>query len=32
MATAKTLGYEQVHSLGGGLAGWKSAGLPLEKA
>ena len=31
MATAKTLGYEQVHSLGGGLAAWKSAGLPLEK-
>lgn len=32
MATAKTLGYEQVHSLGGGLTAWKSAGLPLEKA
>ena len=31
MATAKTLGYEQVHSLGGGLTAWKSAGLPLEK-
>ena len=31
MASAKTLGYEQVHSLGGGLAAWKSAGLPLEK-
>ena len=31
MATAKTLGYEQVHSLGGGLSAWKSAGLPLEK-
>ncbi len=32
MAAAKTLGYAQVHSLGGGLAAWKSAGLPLEKA
>ena len=32
VAAAKTLGYEQVHSLGGGLAAWKSAGLPLEKA
>ncbi len=31
MAAAKTLGYAQVHSLGGGLAAWKSAGLPLEK-
>ena len=31
MASAKSLGYEQVHSLGGGLAAWKSAGLPLEK-
>ncbi len=31
MAAAKTLGYEKVHSLGGGLAAWKSAGLPLEK-
>ena len=31
VASAKTLGYEQVHSLGGGLAAWKSAGLPLEK-
>ena len=31
VAAAKTLGYEQVHSLGGGLATWKSAGLPLEK-
>ena len=32
MAAAKTLGYARVHSLGGGLAAWKSAGLPLEKA
>ena len=31
MAAAKTLGYAQVHSLGGGLAAWKSAGLPLVK-
>ncbi len=31
VAAAKTLGYEQVHSLGGGLESWKSAGLPLEK-
>ena len=31
VAAAKTLGYDQVHSLGGGLAAWKSAGLPLEK-
>jgi len=31
IASAKTLGYEQVHSLGGGLTAWKSAGLPLEK-
>ena len=31
MATANTLGYEHVHSLGGGLTAWKSAGLPLEK-
>ena len=27
MAAAKTLGYAQVHSLGGGLAAWKSAGV-----
>ena len=32
VAVAKSLGFEQVHSLGGGLAAWKSAGLPLEKA
>jgi len=31
VAEAKTLGYEQVHSLGGGLTAWRSAGLPLEK-
>ena len=32
VATAKTLGYEQAQSLGGGLAAWKSANLPVEKA
>jgi rhodanese-related sulfurtransferase len=29
---AKKLGYEQAQSLAGGLAGWRSANLPLEKA
>jgi len=29
---AKKLGYEQAQSLGGGLAAWKSASLPVEKA
>lgn len=29
---AKKLGFEQTFSLGGGLAAWKAAGLPLEKA
>ena len=28
---AKRLGYEQTQSLAGGLAGWKSANLPIEK-
>ena len=32
VATAKTLGFEQAQSLGGGLASWKSANLPVEKA
>jgi rhodanese-related sulfurtransferase len=32
VATAKTLGFEQAQSLGGGLAAWKSANLPVEKA
>jgi rhodanese-related sulfurtransferase len=32
LAAAKKLGYEQSFSLGGGLAAWKAAGLPLEKA
>lgn len=29
---AKNLGYEQAQVLGGGLAAWKEANLPLEKA
>lgn len=29
---AKKLGYEQAHSLSGGLGAWKSASLPVEKA
>ena len=29
---AKKLGYEQAQSLGGGLAAWKAANLPIEKA
>ena len=32
VAAAKTLGYEKVHSLGGGLEAWRVAGLPLDKA
>ncbi len=32
VAIAKKLGYEQAQSLGGGLASWKAANLPLEKA
>ena len=32
VATAKTLGFEQTQSLGGGLAAWKSANWPVEKA
>jgi rhodanese-related sulfurtransferase len=32
LAIAKKLGYEQAQSLGGGLAAWKTANLPLEKA
>ena len=32
VAIAKKLGYEQAQSLGGGLAAWKTANLPLEKA
>lgn len=32
VAVAKKLGYEQAQSLGGGLAAWKAANLPIEKA
>jgi len=32
VATAKALGFEQVHSLGGGLGAWKVANLPIEKS
>ena len=31
VAIAKKLGYEQAQSLGGGLAAWKKANLPVEK-
>ena len=32
LTIAKKLGYEQAQSLAGGLAAWRSANLPLEKA
>ena len=32
VAVAKKLGYEQAQSLGGGLAAWKAANLPISKA
>lgn len=32
LAVAKKLGYEQAQSLGGGLAAWKAANLPVAKA
>ncbi len=32
LAIAKKLGYEQAQSLGGGLAAWKAANLPVEKS
>lgn len=32
VAVAKKLGYEQAQSLGGGLAAWKAANLPIQKA
>ena len=32
LAIAKKLGYEQAQSLGGGMASWKAANLPIEKA
>ena len=31
LAVAKKLGYEQAQLLGGGLAAWKAANLPIEK-
>ncbi len=31
VAIAKKLGYEQAQSLGGGLASWRAANLPVEK-
>lgn len=31
VATAKKLGYEQAHSLAGGMGAWKTANLPVEK-
>ncbi len=32
LSIAKKLGYEQAHSLGGGLGAWRAANLPIEKA
>lgn len=32
VGVAKSLGYEKAQALGGGLAAWKEANLPLEKA
>ena len=32
VATAQGLGFEQVHSLGGGLGAWKTANLPVDKS
>jgi rhodanese-related sulfurtransferase len=32
VVTAKKLGYEQAQSLGGGLATWRAANMPVEKA
>ena len=32
VAIAKKLGYEKAQSLGGGMASWKAANLPVEKA
>jgi rhodanese-related sulfurtransferase len=32
VAMAKKLGYEQAQALGGGLAAWKTANYPVEKA
>jgi rhodanese-related sulfurtransferase len=32
VATVKGLGFEQAHSLGGGLAAWRTANLPVDKS
>lgn len=32
VATATGLGYEQVHSLAGGLVAWRAANMPVEKS
>ena len=32
IAVARKLGFEKAHSLSGGLAAWKTANLPVEKA
>jgi rhodanese-related sulfurtransferase len=32
VAIAKKLGYENSHSLSGGMGAWRSASLPVEKA
>jgi len=32
VATAKKLGYEQTQSLSGGMAAWRNANLPIDKA
>ncbi len=32
LAIAKKLGFEQAQSLGGGLAAWRAANLPIEKS
>jgi rhodanese-related sulfurtransferase len=32
VAIAKKLGYENAHSLSGGMSAWRSASLPIEKA
>ncbi|MDP2264566.1 MAG: rhodanese-like domain-containing protein [Hydrogenophaga sp.] len=31
LATARKLGYENVHSLSGGMGAWRTASLPVEK-
>ncbi|KQP17610.1 rhodanese-like domain-containing protein [Pseudorhodoferax sp. Leaf267] len=32
VAVARKLGYEKAQAIGGGMKGWRDAGLPLEKA